>query len=628
MTGRIPESFIDDVLARTDIVELINSRVALKKSGKNYAACCPFHQEKTPSFTVSPSKQFYYCFGCGASGNAVGFLLDYEKQNFVDAVKSLAQSAGLEMPSEDLPAQQNFSPLYEILETAQRYYAHALKHSRHKAKAVNYLKKRGLSGEIAKQFGLGYSPPGWDNLIGALQSKNKNLATALSAGLVIEKNANHYYDRFRERIMFPIRDSRGRIIAFGGRVLGDEKPKYLNSPETPIFRKNEELYGLYESKQSSSKLDKFLIVEGYMDVIALAQNNIHYSVATLGTATSKNHLEKLFRLAPEIIFCFDGDDAGLRAANRAMEICLPCMKDGRQIKFLFLPEGEDPDSMVRKEGKELFEHRIEHGQTLPDYFFSYLSEKVNVNTIDGKARLTTLAIPYINMLPTGVIHQLMMTQLAELAGLELETLKRLLDQQLQSKPSHRSPQAKRFAASPGYDEAFSYTDHPSSPPPDFDDYEAHAPTNHPEQATGLSFKTDPARTLTEKTIRLLLLSPAQASNIDTPDEMANLDLPCINTLKELIEFLRANNGASTATVLGHWHGTRQGKWLAEIAAKEFLLPNEHAQQEFKDALVQLRKFCINYAIEQQIEVDRINQSKDSSKLKTLLKQKQELINNN
>lgn len=622
MAGRIPESFIDDVLARTDIVELINSRVALKKSGKNYSACCPFHQEKTPSFTVSPNKQFYYCFGCGASGNAIGFLLDYEKQDFVDALKSLAQSAGLEMPSNDLPPQQNFSPLYQILETAQRYYAHALKHSPHKHQAINYLKKRGLSGEIAKQFGLGYAPPGWDNLVNALKSHDKSLATASKAGLVIEKNQNRYYDRFRDRIMFPIRDSRGRIIAFGGRVLGNEKPKYLNSPETPVFRKNEELYGLYECKQFSQKLSKFLIVEGYMDVIALAQNDIHYAVATLGTATSENHLEKLFRLTPEIIFCFDGDDAGRRAANRALEICLPSMKDGRQIKFLFLPEGEDPDSMVRKEGKELFEHRMTQGQTLSDYFFAFLREEVDTHTIDGKARLTTLAAPYIKMLPTGVIHQLMLKQLAELAGLDVDTLTRLLDQQ-QSNPARKPKARQQQAASLDYSEQYNQTS-----PPELEVYQGYDFENDLDEQPGLSFKSDPSCSLTEKTIRLLLLSPAKVADIAIPEEMAGLDLPCINTFKELVEFLKTHEGASTAALLGHWHGTQQGQWLAEIAAKEFLLLTEHAEQEFQDALMQLRRFCINYAIERQIEADRSNQSKNSSKLQTLLKQKQALANNN
>ena len=620
MTGRIPEYFIDDVLARTDIVELINSRVALKKSGKNYSACCPFHNEKTPSFTVSPNKQFYYCFGCGASGNAVSFLLDYEKLDFIEALTSLAHSAGLEIPSDKLPAKESFAPLYDILEISQRYYAHELKHSPHKNKAVSYLKQRGLSGSIAKKFGLGYAPPGWDNLLTTLKNNNKNLETALTAGLIIEKDKSRYYDRFRDRIIFPILDSRGRIIAFGGRVMGNDKPKYLNSPETPVFRKNEELYGLYECKQSSGKLDKFLIVEGYMDVIALAQNEIHYAIATLGTATNQNHLEKLFRLAPEIIFCFDGDKAGLKAANRAMEISLPCMKDGRQIKFLFLPEGEDPDSMVRQEGRELFEHRISQSQTLTGYFFEFLSEQVDIKTIDGKARLTTLAAPYIKMLPTGVIQQLMINQLAEMANLEVDILVRLLEQQA---ATHKKTETKYPKSAQEYPEAFSQSDLP----PDYDDFDINASNpdaDYQNTPSGPSFKTDPTRSLTEKTIRLLLLSPNKAANIIIPEEMLELDLPCIHLLKELILFLKAKDNVSTAAVLGHWHGTREGLWLAEIAAKEFLLLSEHAEQEFDDALLQLRKFCIHYAIEQQIEVDRIKQSKNSSKLQALLKQKQKL----
>ena len=622
MAGRIPESFIDDVLARTDIVELINSRVALKKAGKNYSACCPFHHEKTPSFTVSPNKQFYYCFGCGASGNAVGFLLDYEKLDFIEALTSLAHSAGLEMPSDHLSPKENLAPIYDILEISQRYYAHELKHSPHRDKAVSYLKQRGLSGTIAKRFGLGYAPPGWDNLLNTLKNNNKSQETAITAGLIVEKSETRHYDRFRDRIIFPILDSRGRIIAFGGRVMGDEKPKYLNSPETPVFRKNEELYGLYECKQASGKLEKFLIVEGYMDVIALAQNDINYAVATLGTATSQNHLEKLFRLAPEIIFCFDGDQAGLKAANRAMEICLPSMKDGRQIKFLFLPEGEDPDSMVRQEGRELFEHRMSQSQTFTAYFFKYLSDQVDIDTIDGKARLTTLAGPYIKMLPTGVIQQLMINQLAELANLEVDLLVRLLDQQA---TTHKKVEPRDSAPDHEYSESYSHSDLP----PDYDDVDlgtSTPPSDYQDTPPGHSFKTDPSRSLTEKTIRLLLLSPNKTASIIIPEEMLELDLPCIHLFRELILFLKAQDGVSTAAVLGHWHGTQEGLWLAEIAAKEFLLPSEHAEQEFSDALLQLRKFCIHYAIKQQIEVDRIKQSKNSSKLQALLKQKQELAN--
>lgn len=623
MAGRIPESFIDDVLARTDIVELINSRIALKKAGKNYSACCPFHQEKTPSFTVSPDKQFYYCFGCGASGNAIGFLMDYERLGFVEALKSLADTAGLEVPTDDHPPQQNYKALYDILEFSQRYYAHELKHSKYRNKAVNYLKNRGLTGSIAKQFGLGYAPPGWDNLITGLQKNSQSLHSAFDAGLIIHKNENRYYDRFRDRIMFPIRDGRGRIIAFGGRVLGDDKPKYLNSPETPVFRKNEELYGLYECKQSSKKLEKFLIVEGYMDVIALAQNDIHYAVATLGTATSKNHLEKLFRLASEIIFCFDGDEAGLRAANRAMEICLPCMKDGRQIKFSFLPENEDPDSMVRKEGKELFEHRISQGKTLTDYFFDYLSEKTDINTIDGKARLTSLAAPYFKLLPvTGVIYQLMLQKLAEITGLDPETLAGVLVKH-QDKFEKQKPKAPN-------------TPSPNQPvhmelPAEYSDFDLESYQYEDDSrdfSDDFSFKNDPSRPLTEKTIRLILLAPEKAGDLSIPNELAEVNLPCINTFKELIAFIKTSESPSTASILGHWHGTDQGKWLGEIAAREFLLPKEHAAQEIMDALLQLRKFSINQAIKQQIEADRIIESQNTSKLQELIKQKQELANNN
>ena len=351
MAGRIPQKFLDDLLDRVDIVEVVDRRVKLKKTGKNYSARCPFHEEKTPSFSVNPDKQFYYCFGCGAGGNALGFVMDYENVDFLQAVETLAGSLGLEIPREQARggnAQPNrdegSKTLYAMLEAAAQYYQKQLRTHPQARRAVDYLKQRGLTGHIAKRFDLGFAPPGWDNLLQALGTDDAQRKLLMDAGMLVQNEAGRTYDRFRDRVIFPIRDQRGRIIAFGGRVLGDDKPKYLNSPETSVFSKGRELYGLYQARQANRKLERVLVVEGYMDVIALAQHDITQASATLGTATSQTHLERLYRLTPEVVFCFDGDAAGRKAALRALEATLPCMEDGRQARFLFLDEGEDPDT--------------------------------------------------------------------------------------------------------------------------------------------------------------------------------------------------------------------------------------------------------------------------------------------
>ena len=376
MAGLIPQTFIDDLLSRADIVEVVDKRITLKKSGKNYSACCPFHKEKTPSFSVQPERQFYYCFGCGAGGNAIGFIMNFDQTDFPQAVASLARDNGMEVPREENAAatrrQSENSKLFEVLEEASKFYCQQLRRHAQRKSAVDYLKARGVSGEVARDFCIGYAAPGWDNLLKAIAGDANEQKSLLKAGMVIEKEPRkapgsentstepaRYYDRFRDRIIFPIRDSRGRTIAFGGRVLGDDKPKYLNSPETTVFRKGAELYGLFEAKKANNKLKRILIVEGYMDVIALAQMGIRNSVATLGTATSDRHLTRLFRLVPEVVFCFDGDNAGRTAAWRALEASLSEMQDGRQVKFLFLPEGEDPDTLVRKIGEAAFNLLIE-----------------------------------------------------------------------------------------------------------------------------------------------------------------------------------------------------------------------------------------------------------------------------
>lgn len=444
MAGRIPQSFIDDLLARVDVVDVVDSRVKLKKTGKNYSACCPFHNENTPSFTVSPDKQFYYCFGCGASGSALRFVMEFDGLSFPDAVEKLASDANLEVPREQVSfearQEQQHQPLFAQMQRASDFYEAMLRNHEQRGKAVEYLQNRGLSGKAAKFFHIGYAPPGWDNLLKQLapeqpkeqppkEQQKDTIKQLVSCGMLIEKDEDgkqyRTYDRFRDRIMFPIRDARGRTIAFGGRVLGDEKPKYLNSPETPIFQKNRELYGLYEARKIRQKLTRFVIVEGYMDVVALAEFGIHYAVATLGTATSEHHLRRLFKIVPEVIFCFDGDQAGRSAAARAMETVLPLLQDGLQARFLFLPDGEDPDSLVRHEGKDAFEQRLNQSDHLPEFLFAHLKQQVDFDTLDGKARLDQLAAPLINRLPDGMLRQLMRQKLKEETGVDSHALNKL-----------------------------------------------------------------------------------------------------------------------------------------------------------------------------------------------------------
>ena len=428
--ARLPQAFLDDLLDRLDIVEVIDRRVKLKKAGKNYSACCPFHEERTPSFSVNPERQFYYCFGCGAGGNALGFVMEYERLDFREAVEGLAQSVGLEIPQDDPrssnePVRDQNKPLYEALEHASKFYEHALRQHAERHKVVNYLKGRGLTGEIARDFRIGFAPAGWDNLMQANGTDEPAQDVLMRSGMLVKNDKGRTYDRFRERVMFPIQDQRGRVIAFGGRVLGDDKPKYLNSPETPVFQKSRELYGLWQARKHPRRLERIVVVEGYMDVIALAQHGIHYAVATLGTSTSETHLERLFRLVPEVVFCFDGDDAGRKAAFRGLEATLPAMQDGRQAKFLFLPEGEDPDTLVRAKGKAYLENRFDQADPLETFLFKHLAEGLDLESMDGRARFSKLAAPHLHRLPEGVFKTLMYQALAEKTGIDAESLKRL-----------------------------------------------------------------------------------------------------------------------------------------------------------------------------------------------------------
>ena len=417
MAGRIPQSFINDLIGRVDIVDVIDGRVALKKTGQNYSGLCPFHDEKSPSFSVSPSKQFFHCFGCQESGTALTFLMKFERMEFVEAVESLAKDLGLEVPREK--SNRSYvevdQGIYQALESAERIYRQKLRGAE---LAVSYLKGRALTGVTARDFGIGYAPEGWQSLSEILIGEGISNETLLKAGLTTKNDSGRAYDRFRHRIMFPIRDVRGRVIGFGGRKLGDEEgPKYLNSPETPVFSKNQELYGLYEARKAMRSIDRLLVVEGYMDVVALAQNGFPNAVATLGTATGEAHYQKLYRYTDEVVCCFDGDKAGRSAAWRALESALPVLNEHRQLKFVFLPDGEDPDSMVRDQGAGAFTQFLDNATPGMEYLFSKLGEGLDLQSLDGRARFMGLANSYVEKIPAGLLKDLVKNRVREIGGM-------------------------------------------------------------------------------------------------------------------------------------------------------------------------------------------------------------------
>ena len=421
MSGLIPQHFIDDLIARAAIVDVLSKRIDLKKAGKEFKAVCPFHNDKNPSLTISPLKGFYHCFSCGAHGTALGFLMEYENLNFVEAVESLASELGVEVPYENRssPIKKN-DDLFLLMDTIQKKFQNNLKNN---AKAIQYMKKRGIDGKTAKKYKIGYAEKGWSNILDNFGSSDSDIKSLLKLGLIIKKENNKgYYDRFRDRIIFPIRDNRGRFIGFGGRIFEGDQPKYLNSPETPIFHKGRELYGLYECQKSMRVIEKVIVVEGYMDVIGLSQNGVEYSVASMGTATTDDHFTRLFRLSDTICFCFDGDQAGYLAAWRALENSLSHLKDGRQIKFVFLPDGEDPDSYIRKNSTGNFEKLLNNGTDLSDFMIQRTSEDIDIKSVDGKARLAERVKPLINRMPRGIFKELIIEKLSALVGLSAKKL--------------------------------------------------------------------------------------------------------------------------------------------------------------------------------------------------------------
>lgn len=553
MAGRIPDAFIHDLLARTDIVELIGTRVELKRAGKELKGLSPFTNEKSASFFVSPQKQMFFDFSSGKNGNAIGFLMDYDRLSFVDAVEELARRAGVEVPREgsNEPRVVMDGPL-DALAAAQRFFSTQLR--KHTA-AIDYLKRRGVSGETAKAFGLGYAPDAWNALSDFLQQP----AHAITAGLLIEKDANRgggVYDRFRNRVMFPIRDNRGRIIGFGGRTLGDDPAKYLNSPETPLFHKGRNLYGLYEARQAvSSTLPRLIFVEGYMDVVMLAQHGIQEAVATLGTATTRDHLQLAFKSTSTVVFCFDGDRAGRSAAWRALDQALPELQGGRECLFLFLPDGHDPDSLVQEIGAEAFRQRLEQAQPLSQFLLSELQQQVNLGSLEGRARLVSLAKPYMDKLPDGPLRILMVDQLARVSRMERSEVQRLLG---------------------GGTSSASSTTAADTPPEPADD----------------------ASRLVRRALEILLLHPDFAHQVGDVPLLEQSGVRGVRLLVSVIDYLHAHPDATAAVLIHAYGDTPQGRALKRLLVSDVEHPDfgtplservgeSGLEREFRDLVRQL-----------------------------------------
>ncbi len=564
MSGLIPKQFIADLVDRADVVEVVGRRVQLKKAGKEFKACCPFHDEKTPSFTVSPAKGFYHCFGCGAHGNALDFLMQYDHMEFVEAVESLANAMGVEVPREEAAGRpaRSYDALFELVARVSRYFEAELKASQ---PAVNYLKARGIDGATAKRFGLGYAPAGWSNVLDKFGTSREAIDRLLATGLIIRKDDGKHYDRFRDRIMFPIRDARGRTIGFGGRVMGNDEPKYLNSPETVLFHKGRELYGLYEARQALRSIDRLVVVEGYMDVVGLARHGIDFATATLGTATTDEHLSRLFRMCDEVSFSFDGDRAGRAAAWKALENALPLIREGRQIRFVFLPEDQDPDSYVQAFGADAFVKALDNAQPLSDFLIEELASQVDMESVDGRARLAELARPLVNRIPPGVYRELLTERLAESVGLPTHKLAALLAGGQAPPGKHRAGSATRLRAKPAAD--------PGKP------------------------------SIVRRAITLIVHHPDAAASIDI-EKLAGISRPGSDLLHDLVETIQSEPNITTAGLLERFRNHEQGQHLGKLAALELPAIEEFdARAELADCVVQLahsaRRDRIDFLIEKQ-----------------------------
>ena len=566
MSGLIPQDFIDDLVQRADIVEVVGSRVPLTKAGREYKARCPFHAEKTPSFWVSPQKGFYHCFGCGAHGTALGFLMEYERLEFPAAVEELARSLGVEVPRAEGGERASLEPLYTVLEEAAQIYRQALRE--HPA-AIDYLKRRGLDGETAREFGIGYAPPAWDTLLAARGESEVARQQLLAAGLIIERDSGGHYDRFRDRIMFPIRDSRGRTVAFGGRILATGEPKYLNSPETPVFHKGRELYGLYEARRAERKLTRLLVVEGYMDVVMLAVHGIRNVVGTLGTATTTEHLRRIFAIVPEVIFCFDGDRAGRDAAWRALQVCLPVLHDGRQVRFLLLPDGEDPDSLVRQEGEAVFNERIAGSLPLSRFLIETLARDLDLDSADGKARLAALARPLLKQLPPGVYHELLAAEVARHISMDVGRLTAALAaaDPADAGPPNREPQDPSARRSGGGRSG-----------------DGRSGGRH---AAGRRRGTSSRGSVSRQAIALLLHFPAVATEVPLPPDVEACGQRGVALLRQIHETAAARPQASAAVLMEHFRDRPELPHLAQLLTEEPLVDAAGAVAEFRGCLDRL-----------------------------------------
>ncbi|WP_417655633.1 DNA primase [Pseudoalteromonas atlantica] len=569
MAGKIPRNFIDDLLARTDIVELIDSKVGLKKAGKDYQACCPFHNEKSPSFTVSQDKQFYHCFGCGANGNAISFVMEYDKLEFVDAIEELASLLNLDVPREkgsssapERTAAQKRSDYDLMLHTA-RFYQHQLKHHSNSAAVIDYVKGRGLSGETVKKFMIGYAPSEWEALCQQLGRTKEQKEQLVELKLASEKTPGRQFDFFRDRLMFPIRDKRGRVIAFGGRVMqAGQGPKYLNSPETRIFHKGFELYGLYEAKQAHKKLEHVLIVEGYMDVVALAEQGIEYAVAALGTATTSEHMHTLFRTTDKVICCYDGDRAGRDAAWRALENALPYLNDGKALHFVFLPDGEDPDSLVQQEGKTQFEQRLSQADDFTKVLFNKLSQEVDLTLDSGKAKLLSAALPLIEKIPSEFYQENILEQLGRLIGRTREQLNSRLK------------------------------------------------TPKQQHAVERKFKITPMR----QAIGILIQHPQLAKSVPHLPELAQMNIAGIGLLLRLQERALQKDNANTAVLLESFRDSDDYEPLVKLATWQHQISDERLETVFQNTFKFIEDQCLNYRLETLLIKDKTQGLSSDEKL--------------
>jgi DNA primase len=570
VAGLIPQSFINDLIDRADIVDVVGSRVTLKKSGKNYSGLCPFHDEKSPSFSVSPDKQFFHCFGCQESGSALTFLMKYERMEFVEAVEALAKDLGLAVPREK--SNRNYvevdQRIFQALEKAERVYKQEL---RTMPAAVDYLKGRSLTGVTARDFGIGYAPEGWHCLSEILQEEGVSAEVMLKAGLTIKNDSGRVYDRFRHRIMFPIRDVRGRVIGFGGRKLGDEEgPKYLNSPETPVFAKNQELYGLYEARKALRNIDRLLVVEGYMDVVALAQRGFPNAVATLGTATGEAHYQKLYRYTDEVVCCFDGDKAGRAAAWRALESALPVLNEHRQLKFVFLPDGEDPDSLVRDQGAEAFATFLQNATPGIEYLFSKLGEGLDLQSLDGRARFMGLANPYVEKIPAGILQDLVKKRVREIGGMDSGSVR---PARVESRPRANSGNDAQFGS-----------------------------------------------VLAQRLIAMLLKAPNlwQTLNSDVQKQLLAHQQE-LGALGRLVSLLNAQPQADTNEILIAWPEEVEQHRLIELAKKPMASNAQAWQQELLDGSMHLLRLRERSVRQQRIA--ELKASGEEDKLRDLLPSK-------